>query len=76
MNSTMMADSPEPYEGNLHVRGCVGVLGNRCFYPEEGPGYLRGVLESIWFRKSYLLSEILGFKAQNLTSPLAFKSPA
>jgi hypothetical protein len=28
-----------------------GAPGNRCFYPEEGPGYLRGVLESMWFRK-------------------------
>jgi hypothetical protein len=39
----------------------------------KGPGYLRGVLESMWFRKLYLFSELLGFKARPLSSPFFFE---
>lgn len=58
----------------IFTYGSVGrASGNRCLYPEEGPGYLRGVLESMWFRKLYLLSELLGFKSPAPQLPVSVR---
>ena len=40
-----------------------GAPGNRCFYPEEGPGLQSGLLGVSGAGKFTLLLELLGFKS-------------